>query len=413
MLRIILLFVLAVGCYICYGLATRPATRNPGRAWMAAALILTGVNAFTWELYDQLTAWTGIPNVARLIGHIVGGVAAACAAQSMVAYWAYPADQARRATRRQIITSTVIATAMIGLFLTTPTEQERGEWQDRYANIPQIAVYVALFNLAIGWMLYDLRRSSWHYAHRIHDRPRIQMSLRLFAIGAGIGLLYPFTHVINTVATLLGHPLPQPAFDLLVRTGQYLCLLFVAAAAVVPGIGAATTRSRRAILTARLRPLWSAIRDVFPSPRGDEGPRNTAQAIISGLTARDDYPVNRMVIDIRDGYLEMRPWIDAGVMNRARRHAQQADLSGDTLDATVEAATVACALRDKQAGRRPTNTGEVEGGAADMAGEARWLARVSQAIRSRVVQVVVEQTTPAQSWVDEQLGALGINRTRQ
>jgi hypothetical protein len=144
------------------------------------------------------------------------------------------------------------------------------------------------------------------------------------------------------------------------RTGQYMYLLCVAAAAVIPGIGAATTRSQRALLAVRLRPLRSAVREVFPSPRPDDEavPRSTAQAIISDLTAKDYLPANRMVIDIRDGYLEMRPWRDADVMATARLAAQQADLSGATLDATVEAATVACALRDKQAGRRPAKPGE-------------------------------------------------------
>ncbi|MET8909499.1 DUF6545 domain-containing protein [Micromonospora sp. NPDC004551] len=95
----------------------------------------------------------------------------------------------------------------------------------------------------------------------------------------------------------------------------------------------------------------SAIREMFPSPRPDDEavPRGTTHAIISGPTAKDDLPVNRMVIDIRDGYLEIPPWLDSDVVAKARRVAQQADLSGETFETTVEAATLACAAR--QAGR--------------------------------------------------------------
>lgn len=399
LMRSVLVLVAAAGLYIFYGLATRPASRTPSRAWLATALVLVGGSVLIGELYyHELTGLTGVPNVARLMYHVVGGVAAAYAAQCMVAYWAHPAVQARRYALRRTAVSAAIAVTMIILFFSVETGQETERWQERHGHIPQIAAYIVLFNVAIAWMLHDVRHASWHYAARIHDRPRVRLSLRLFAVGAFIGLIYSATHIINVVAIAIDRPLPPATFLMLVNNAQNLCLLFIAAAAVIPGIGAAAARSRRALLAARLHPLWIAVRRGFPTTRSDDrdGLDNTAQAIVTGLTAKDDGPVHRMIIDIRDGYLEMRPWVDADIAEVARRYAaEQGQLHGDDVDATVEAATVACALRDKEADRHPTHQGELPQGADDMATEARWLVRVSTVMRrSRVVRLVLRDTNP-------------------
>lgn len=394
LMRSVLFLVAAAGLYIFYGLATRRASRTPSRVWLATALVLVGGSVLVGDLfYHELTDLTGIPNLARLVYHVVGGVAAAYAAQCMVAYWVYPAAQARRQALFRTVISATIALAMTILFFSVETRQETERWQEQHGHIPQIAAYIVLFNIAIGWMLHDVRRASWHYASRIHDRPRARLSLRLFAIGACIGLIYSATHITNVLAIAAEKPLPPATFLMVVNSAQNLCLLFIAAAAVVPGIGAAAARSRRALLTARLHPLWIAVRNGFPNVRSEDrdGPDSTAEAIVAGLTAKNDEPVHRMIIDIRDGYIEMRPWVDADVAEAARQFAaEQSRLHGDDIDATVEAATVACALRDKAADRRPENQGELPRGGDDMSTEARWLIRVSTAMRrSRVVQLVL------------------------
>ncbi|WP_018215913.1 MAB_1171c family putative transporter [Salinispora vitiensis] len=395
LMRIVLFLVAAAGLYIFYGLVTRREGRTPGRAWLATALVLVGGSVLIGDLYyHELTRLTGIPNVARLMYHLFGGVAAAYAAQCMVAYWVYPTTQARQQALRRTAVSATIALAMTVLFFSVETGQETERWQERHGHIPQIAAYIVLFNIAIGWMLHDVRRASWRYSSHIRDRPRVRLSLRLFSIGAFIGLIYSATHIANVIAIATEKPIPTAIFLTLVNGAQNFCLLFIAAAAVVPGIGAAAARSRRALLTARLQPLWSAVRDGFPTPRSvdRDGPDSTAQAIMAGLTAKNDEPVHRMVIDIRDGYLEMRPWVDADVAEAARRlAAEQTQLHGDDVDATIEATTVACALRDKAADRRPVNQGELPRGADDMSMEARWLVRVSTAMRqSRIVQLVLQ-----------------------
>ncbi|MDG4787128.1 hypothetical protein O7626_14515 [Micromonospora sp. WMMD1102] len=402
----------AAGLYVTYGLATRPASRTPARAWMAAALLLAFTGIVAWWLYDPITDLTAVPNLARLLFHLIAGIASTGAAMCMLRHWVYPPDTARRAVRRQQWISGTLAMIMVIAFFTSvaDTEHEPGPWQDRYGHLPLVIVYIITFNTALGWLLFELGRLSWRYAQQIQGRRRTRVSLRLFALAGWIGMVYVVTQIANVAATAIDKPLPQTIYHTTVLISQNVCVVLIAAAAVIPGIGAATTRSRRAIAAARLEPLWQAFRKVFPYLLKPP-PKNLIDAIWTGLRATDDYPLHRMIIEIRDGYLELRPWYDEEVSAISRHLADQAGLRGRKAAAVVEAATVLAALQAKAAGRQPAGTGQVEVGAEDMKGEARWLSQVARACaKSTVVRQVLDGLNQP-SWVETQLQALGISRT--
>ncbi|MEJ3742929.1 DUF6545 domain-containing protein [Actinomycetes bacterium KLBMP 9797] len=185
-------------------------------------------------------------------------------------------------------------------------------------------------------------------------------------------------------------------------------ILLIAAAAVILGVGGAIIRSRRAVAAARMYPLSATMSKGSPSD--GQIPKALAEVIKTSLGAKDDQLLNAMVMQIRDGYLQLRPYLDSRVSSLAMNHARAAGLSGQDLAAIVEAATLAVAMRTKRAGQPPADsTTRVDPGAPDLAGEARWLGRVSRAYaRSPIVKQVLEETSKM-SWVDEQLTVLGIN----
>lgn len=123
-----------------------------------------------------------------------------------------------------------------------------------------------------------------------------------------------------------------------------------------------------------LRPLGSALRAAVPDAGRIDAPPGAR-----GARAR----LYRRVIEIRDAMLALRPYQDPAVRPAAVAGARAAGLVGDELDACVEAAIIAAALAGRKAGRpaphRAGDTGRpgVRGG-ADLAGDAAWLARVSQ-----------------------------------
>jgi hypothetical protein len=100
------------------------------------------------------------------------------------------------------------------------------------------------------------------------------------------------------------------------------------------------------------------------------------------------------MIEIRDGLLTLRPFVDPRVREEARRQARATGLSNDEVTVVSEAATIADAIRAKSRGE---SRGEGDmvlatAGGSTMIDEAAFLTRVAQAQRgSRVVQAVLER----------------------
>lgn len=89
----------------------------------------------------------------------------------------------------------------------------------------------------------------------------------------------------------------------------------------------------------------------------------------------------RQVIEIRDGQLALRPYIDPGVAEAATALAWRAGLLDEEIQTTAEAAAVAAGIAAKKQGRQraePPAQGAVAGG-SDLNAEIAWLTKVSRA----------------------------------
>jgi len=89
----------------------------------------------------------------------------------------------------------------------------------------------------------------------------------------------------------------------------------------------------------------------------------------------------RRVIEIRDGLLALHPYREDGVAAAARERARAAGLTGQQLEAAVEAAAVAAALRSRASGRAPASAVVTVAGGADLASDTVFLSRVARAYR--------------------------------
>jgi hypothetical protein len=97
----------------------------------------------------------------------------------------------------------------------------------------------------------------------------------------------------------------------------------------------------------------------------------------------------RRVIEIRDGRLAIRQYLDAAVEHDARlRHAGDSDLDA-AVEAALLTAAIAAAHKDKRPQTVPENTGVTGGG--DLEAEVRWLTRVARFYPDHAVLVAVEQ----------------------
>jgi hypothetical protein len=128
-----------------------------------------------------------------------------------------------------------------------------------------------------------------------------------------------------------------------------------------------------------------------------------SSAFADALTVRDlGFRLYRRVIEIRDGGLALRPYLDPGLADRVRATCRAAGLPEQDARAVVEAACLAAALDARGRGEVVRSTQPIPGteGGADVASEVALLERVAICYRrSPIVRAVRarQQRRPAAS----------------
>jgi hypothetical protein len=121
--------------------------------------------------------------------------------------------------------------------------------------------------------------------------------------------------------------------------------------------------------------LWSALYEVTPEIALDPA----ESEFLDRLRIRDlDFRLYRRVIEIRDGRLALRSFLDADVARRARKEALKSGLDGGRVEAAVEARVLAAGVENARQHRAPAEVLPAsELGGEDIASEVEWLLRVA------------------------------------
>lgn len=201
-----------------------------------------------------------------------------------------------------------------------------------------------------------MARLCWRYScHTTELTTRV--GLRLIVVGAISGLVYQAHRVVFYAAPRFEFdyiaPGPQAVLDWLLTTVSHVLILI---GATMPGWGprvglpGALAWLSRLRAHQRLRPLWFALYQADPRialvPPGSR--------LVDALSPRDlDLRLYRRIIEIRDGRLMLLPYLDPNAATEAQERAAAAGLTGQQLDAEVEAAIFAAALQAKALGSVP------------------------------------------------------------
>jgi hypothetical protein len=221
--------------------------------------------------------------------------------------------------------------------------------------------------------------------------------MRLNTIGALLGLAFVVCFVALLIADEAGYAVERP--DVVFRALVFFMTVCLAIGSTVPAWGSRvgvdralrwrhTHRAYR-----RLYPLWATLADAAPqivlTPPASRwvdvvDPRNL------------DFRLYRRVVEIRDGYLALRPYRDRDTVAAARELGAAAGLRDRQLQAVVEAAALAAAVRNKADGGKPpareVETGADPIGGADITSEYAWLEQVARHLaRSPIVRTIAVQ----------------------
>lgn len=278
--------------------------------------------------------------------------------------------------------------AMVALFTLAPVGTDADDFVNQYAAAPYVTEYLLVFLTFVTASLAQVFRSSLLHAKYTPHR-FLRVGLRLIAAGSLCCVAFAVHKAGFALVRRLGGAPAWPEGPVSTTLTGCAALLFVLGATIAgwaPRLTAWRRRIRLARAYRRLQPLWSAIHEALPNvtlvPTGDRQPWQSAE-----------FRLYRRIIEIRDGILALRPYLDEAVTSLARERVTQAGLHGEAAAAVAEAATLAWALRAKAAGRPnpdvPTSPAPDRGAGLD--DEAAWFGRVSDALGTPVVAAVLAE----------------------
>jgi hypothetical protein len=340
--------------------ASRRRSKNAARQrvrWVLLGLAVS-LTALTPVVYAAIAQLSGIPHLARLIGH--GGMLfAVWAGQEFMTHMTGPGPGPR--WQRWWIAGAF--TVMCLLFARAPHLLPQAPGVLEY-----VAVYLAGQVPALGTVI----RIGLRYA-RLAERPAIRAGMRMVVAGTAGALIYLVNKVILTAASRFDVAYPVGHTMLVSKVLPALAHLLVLLGATLPALLGWLYRYR---LYQRLGPLWRALYRAEPAIALD--PPATPDVLqLSQLRLR----LYRRVIEIRDGLLALQPYRDPHISATTTKNATRAGLSGQQLAAAVEAATVAAALRSRAAGTPPTTPDVSITGGSDLDSDTTFLSHVATAYR--------------------------------
>jgi len=334
---------------------------------------------------------TGVANLARFLGNVVG-LLAVWQAQVFMAHLNHPEERARSHVRWAGWLLLLALAVMASVFAFAPVKQEASDFWRQYRVASFMPVYRYAFLAYLGAALAHAAYLSWRNAG-IADSPALIVGLRLVTVGCIFGLVY-VAEALLVVSVHLGLdgflPYANAVAQMLIAAavGCTVVGLTLPAWGSRVGIPALYEWGCRYRAYRSLYPLWAVLYRAVPTiallpPRS---------ALADALVIRDlEFRLYRRVVEIRDGFLALRPYVDPGVAVRARELSEEAGLSWEETQAVVEAASLAAALEAKRR-RRTINaalsTFGMTGG-ADVNSEVAMLERVARCYaRSPIVRAV-------------------------
>jgi hypothetical protein len=340
-------------------------------------LILIGLAcAFTFMTpvpYRAVAELTGVPNIGRLLSHVCM-LLAVWAAQAML----LGLTKSDIRERRWWLITVIVALSVVFALADTPVDDPR--FAGRYAETPWVLEYWLVFVAGLAPAFVNIVRLCWRYA-RLSGSAIGRLGLRLISIGIVVSLVY---HVHKGLYFASGRfDFAYPNFNgLWDKSLPPIASVLVLIGATLPswgpriGLSALFDWVGRWRTYQRLRPLWFALYQANPQIALVQ----PKPALLEFLLPFDlDLRLYRRVIEIRDGRLALQPYLDPTVGLAAR---DRGGVTGQELDAIVEATTLAAAVDAKRSGAPPRTTEPVAvPGGRDLESDTAFLNDVARAYR--------------------------------
>ncbi|AQW48711.1 MAB_1171c family putative transporter [Streptomyces violaceusniger] len=315
----------------------------------------------------------GVGNLAILVMHL-SAVAFCVSAQIILLHWASATEESGRKARYWLIIGVALDALLTALFFIADGPGRPAEDFNTGSGQPLILTYLLVFMVSQAVPCLTILRQCVPYA-RMAGKTSLGQALRMLSVAAVILFLYCLARVVNVLTAAGG--LDIGGWTLAASVFSALGIVTLSLALTISSWGPSATRllewARGYRSYRALYPLWRDLYESSPDivlePPG---------AAVSDL----NYRLHRRVIEIRDGWRELRPYID-----RTSGGDDQAGSRGseESRQAFAEAAQIRQALHAKRTGTIPddnADTGDFEDRDTDnFTAEVVWLTKVASAYR--------------------------------
>ncbi|MEU4654763.1 MAB_1171c family putative transporter [Streptomyces sp. NPDC023723] len=315
----------------------------------------------------------GVGNLAILLMHL-SAVAFCVCAQIILLHWAASEAEAARRSRYWLVTGIALDVLLTVLFLVADGTGRPASDFDTGSGRPLVLTYLLLFIVSQAVPCVTIFRQCGPYA-RMTDKPSLRQALRLLSVAAVVLFLYCTARTVNILTAAAG--LDIGAWTLASNLFSAAGIAILSISLTKPSWGgpavrlldwADNYRSYR-VLYPLWRDLYESSPDIVLEPPG---------SAVSDL----DYRLHRRVVEIRDGWRDLRPYIDRRV-NGA--DGPGAEASAESRQAFAEAARIRQALHAKRAGTVPEDNMDAadfeDRDSDNFAAETAWLTQVATAYR--------------------------------
>jgi hypothetical protein len=368
---------------------------DPLRRLLAVTIAMGALAVSLQPISARVDQLLGLLDVCRLVGNVLA-VAIVATGHAFLLHTLDPGPATRRRVRVQYLIMAAAAAALIVSYALSPspypTDHPFVRSGEYYASVhPPPTPYLVVYLGYMLWLLPQVGRLCARYA-RVGRRGTVRLALRMIA--AGCYLNFANVGLKLTNLAVRDHPAVSAALYRLTFGTYAVAVLVMVVGVMILAWGrwlrldqlAEHVQAWRACR--RLRPLWVLVSEAapqitlgdWPVPRGRPG-------ALAGARMR----LIRMTTEILDGYAELCPWTNRRTATEARAAATRLGLTGDRLEAAVEARVVTQAVAAvRSAAPGGVRAGEIvdlpsarAADAGDAGTEVAWLIMVAAQLPRR------------------------------
>ncbi|WP_030662721.1 MAB_1171c family putative transporter [Streptomyces rimosus] len=315
----------------------------------------------------------GVGNLAILVMH-VSAVAFCVSAQIILLRWATAAEEAVRRTRYWVITGVALNALLIAIFLIAGGPGRPASDFNSGSGQPLVLTYLLVFIVSQAAPCVTIFRQCGPYA-RMTEKAELRQALRLLSVAAVILFLYCAARTVNIVTAACG--IDIGVWQLASNVFSALGIATLSLSLTISSWGTSAGKLREWVRNYRsyraLYPLWQDLYESSPDivlePPG---------ASVSDL----NYRLHRRVVEIRDGWRDLRPYTDRTANGPAGADHGTND---ESRQAMAEAAQIRQALHAKRTGTIPDDNKDAadfeDRDTDNFTAEVDWLTKVASAYR--------------------------------